>query len=75
MAKFRKAGVTVRALIQRINRKLTPDDEMQKTTRGERMEAELGRYFRFNGILHKDVDTEALAREMGVLMAGERVIE
>ena len=39
-----KVPVSMRAVIQRINRKLTDDDEVLKTTRGERARFDLGDY-------------------------------
>ena len=66
-----KMPVTTRAVIQRINRKLKPDLEMLRVTRSERMQQELGYYhvidFRMNAIIHKNVDPETMARELGVL--------
>src|SRR5262249_26929673 len=69
--------VSLRALIQRINRKLKPQDEMLKTLRGERCRNELGNYyivdFNRNCILHKWIDPEALGRDLGVLHPWERL--
>jgi hypothetical protein len=78
-AKPSKVGVTTRAVIQRINRKLADQDEALKTARSERMRQQVGDYYvldlRINGILHHDVDPAAMAREMGLLKAWERVID
>ena len=72
MTKHTKVPVTMRAVIQRVNRKLKPDLEALKTTRGDgRMLLDVGRYYiidyRMNAITHHRVDPEALARELGVL--------
>jgi hypothetical protein len=72
-------GVTMRAVIQRINRKLAADKEVLKVARSERMRQAVGDYyvvdFRINGVLHHDVDPEAMARELGVLKGYEQVTE
>jgi hypothetical protein len=74
-----KVPVTMRALMQRINRKLKPDDEVLKVARSERVEQELGKYYtldhRRNVLIHKDVDPEELGRELGVLRDYEKVVE
>jgi hypothetical protein len=74
-----KAGVTMRALIQRINRKLSTDQEVLKKTRGERACQDLGDYYVLNvnrnWIVGKDVAPEALGRKLGVLSAWEAVID
>jgi hypothetical protein len=73
-----KVPVSMRAIIQRINRKLKPDDEALKIARGEALRQQVGDYyrlnFRINGITGMDVDPEALARELGVLHDWEQVI-
>jgi hypothetical protein len=72
-----KVPVSMRAIIQRINRKLAVDDEVLKTTRGERAKFDLGSHFildwRRNFIVAKYVDPEAYAREIGVLAEWEEV--
>ena len=72
-----KVPVSMRAVIQRINRKLTDDDEVLKTTRGERARFDLGDYYildqRRNFIAAKYVDPEELARKIGVLAEWEEV--
>jgi hypothetical protein len=77
MAKQEKAGVTMRAVIQRINRKLAADDEVLKAVRGERLRLDVGDFYivdtRRNFITGKDIDPEALARELGVLKPWEAV--
>jgi hypothetical protein len=70
--------VSRRGLIQRINRALAKQDEQLKTTRGDgRARQELGDYylldFELNAVTEKNVDPEALARELGVLKPYERV--
>ena len=72
-----KAPISVRAVIQRINRKLKQDNEMLKATRGDRWRHELGDYyianFARNFIVGKHVDPEALGRELGVVEQWEEV--
>jgi hypothetical protein len=70
----KKLGVSTRAIIQRINRKLKPDDEMLKAGRGRLA----GRYYiinsRRNQIMNENVGLEALGRKLGALEAWEKVI-
>ena len=78
MSKGQKAPVTMRAVIQRINRKLKADDEQLRATRGEgNAQRELGDYyivdFNRNSVMRKDVDPAKLARELGVLKPWEEV--
>jgi len=75
----RKVPVSARALIQRINRKLQADDQILKTTRGARAKSDLGDLYvldwRRNSVMRKDVDLEALGREVGALADFEHLIE
>jgi hypothetical protein len=77
MAKNRKVGVSARAVVARINRKLKPDLEALKISRSERMRLDVGRYFiidyRLNAIQRHNVDPKALGRELGVLKEWEEV--
>ena len=79
MAKRQKVPVTMRALIQRINRALKQDNEILKTARGERLRQGVGDYYVLdlsgNFILNKDVDPVAMARDMEVLQPWEVVAE
>jgi hypothetical protein len=79
MAKAMKAPVSVRAVVQRINRKLAHNDEKLRVTRGRQMQMECGDYhiinFSMNAVVNKDVDPEALGRELGVLKDWETVTE
>ena len=72
-----KMPVSERAIIQRINRKLKPDLEALKVARNERMRLDVGQFYiinyRMNAVIHRDVDPEALGRELGVLKAWEEV--
>ena len=74
-----KVPVTVRAVVQRINRKLAQEGsgEVLKTTRGSVMRQEAGDYYLLdvnrNWVTVKDVDPEAYARKLGVLRAWEEV--
>lgn len=77
--KDRTVPVTMRALLQRINRALALDAEVLKTARGQRAEMELGQFYtidqRRNVIVDKDVDPEALARKLGALKEYEHVVD
>jgi hypothetical protein len=71
--------VTMRALLQRINRRLAPELQGVKKLRGERARVELGDFyiidFNRNFVLAAHVDPEELGRELGVLREYERVDE
>jgi hypothetical protein len=73
----RKPSVSMRAIIQRVNRKLIADDEVLKASRTERMRSDCGDYYivdwRHNSICQMHVDPVALARELGVLHRWEAV--
>ena len=77
MAKQMKVAVSMRAVIQRLNRKLHADDEMVRASRGARALQELGEFYvvdtRINGVRCSNVDPEDMARELGVLKAWEAV--
>lgn len=66
-----KVPVTSRALIQRINRRLKPDGEMLKRSRGALAEGELGEYytvdFERNVLGYTRINLEKYGRELGVL--------
>jgi len=69
--------VTKRALFQRINRALQKDGEQLKTSRGMQAYLDVGTYYAIdisrNFISRKEVDLEALGRELGVLKPYEIV--
>ena len=77
--KATKIPVTMRAIVQRINRALEPNDQVLRKVRGARAEQELGEYyvlnFSRNYIVEKDVDPEMLARSLGVLSDAEAVVD
>jgi hypothetical protein len=73
-----KIPVTMRALIQRINRKLAADDERIVAARNERVRTDFGEWYVVDTRTHRGansthVDPEALARELGVLKPWEQV--
>ena len=72
-----KSPVSARALLQRIQRVLQKRDELIRTTRGGRAEIELGEYYivdvQRDAIVTKDVDIEALGRELEVLKPWEEL--
>lgn len=73
----RKAIVTERAIIQRINRKLADDDLVLKTTRGANLQRSVGAHYvidvQRNFITNTHIDPETYARELGVLAHWEEV--
>jgi hypothetical protein len=66
----------MRALIQRINRKLRQDDQRLRTERG--WFSDLGHYyildFKHNGVVKGYVEPEALRRDLGVLKDYELLV-
>ena len=72
-----RVPVSVRGIIQRINRNLAPQKQKLKACRSDRWRDDLGDYYvidvEINGVLHKHVDLEALGRELGVLAEWETV--
>jgi hypothetical protein len=73
-----KVPVTPRALIQRINRKLQPEQRLTACRRSSRAWHELGDYYCIdvfrNVITHKHVDPETFGREIGALQSFEQVL-
>jgi hypothetical protein len=69
--------VSERALIQRLNRKLSDEDQMVKVTRGDRAKQAIGRHHilhaRLNFIVHKDIDLEDWGRKLGALQPWEKL--
>jgi hypothetical protein len=74
----RKAGVTMRALTQRINRRLRPDEALKATRGNGRARMDRGDFYVIsydhNFVAATHVDPESYARELGVLHAWERVV-
>ena len=82
-SKSSKAAVTMRALVQRINRKLAQNDEGQWPQkvcafRGRSRE-NVGQYYLLdqhrNEIVNSGISPEHLARELGVLQPWEAVVD
>lgn len=68
--------ISKNALIKRINRKLSREDEQLRTLRGERDWSNLGNYYITNGrnnVMAAHVNLERLGRELGALKAHETV--
>lgn len=69
--------ITSNALLKRINRKLKPEMEAVRKTRGVRALLNLGQYYTysFSGgyVLEKDTDLAELGRTLGVLESHEVV--
>ena len=74
-----KVPVSMRALLQRINRRLAKEEEVLKKLRGERYRGDFGDYYivnwRFNLVKRTHIDPVALAQELDVLAAWETVRE
>ena len=73
----RQVPVSMRALVQRINRALAKEGEVLKKLRGVRYRADFGTYYIVNisrnCLETTDVDPVALGQELGVLAAWETV--
>ena len=73
----RKVPVTIRALIQRINRKLSqqPNPQRLMAARG-RAQDTLGHYYTVGaaGVVNVNVDLEQFGRELGVLEQWEELV-
>ena len=80
MSSRKTVPVSLRALIQRINRALKAKGEMLKAAHSPRVADELGQHFvvrltgkRSNVVTQQHVDVEALGRKLGVLSEWEHV--
>jgi len=77
--KSKKVPVSVRAVIQRINRKLAPNDQQLKKCRGQRWYSDLGLYYILdvdhNLILDTHLNVESVARELNAIEEWETVVE
>jgi hypothetical protein len=77
--------VTMRAVMQRLNRKLAKDGEKMVKARGKRAIVDLGEFYVLRdsyvggssliSVAHKNVDFESWARESGVLEDWERIVD
>lgn len=71
------ATITENALVARINRNLSHKNERLRTARGNREESDLGRHYIVdtdrNTITAQHINVESIARELGVLRAGESI--
>ena len=77
--KGQKVPVTMRALVQRINRKLAPNGTVLKATRGTGQSENLGDYYvvhvHKNEVESHHVDAEVLGRRLKVLKPWEELVE
>ena len=73
-----KVPLSMRALVQRINRAIQQDCRL-KITRGRRAHLDLGDYYVLNigrnWIVEKDVDPEELGRRLGCIEPYEYVVQ
>ncbi len=78
MTREEQVPVSERALIQRINRRLSKEDQMLCRTR-ERWSSDLGRYHTIdlsrNSLVAKHINLEKLGRETGALKPWERLVD
>ncbi len=79
MVKTARVPVTLKSVIQRLNRKLEKEEKMLKAARGAKAKHLFGDYVVVdirNGyvIPPKPVDVEKLAREVGALREWEEVV-
>jgi len=69
--------ISLRAVMQRVNRKLAGKHQVLKVIHGTRLEQELWRYYvvnrKHNAVQQTHVNVEVLAKERGVLQAWEVV--
>jgi hypothetical protein len=74
-----KIGLTRSAVIQRINRKLSANNERLRTVRhdNERLLREVGQFYITGeeGVNRRNVDLEALARRLDVLRPWETILD
>lgn len=74
-----RVPVTKAALMQRLQRALAKEGQVLKVTRGARAIVDLGRHYvidvRRNVVIDKNVDLEALSRDLGVLRPWEKLAE
>jgi hypothetical protein len=79
MAKQTKIGLTRSAVIQRINRKLSANNERLRVTRydNERMLSDVGQFYITGekGVSRRNVDLEALARKLDILRPWETMLD
>ncbi len=71
----KRVGATVKALLQRVNRRLRENDQRVCRARSERVRLGPGAFYAIDEkrslILGKDVNLEQLARELGALKPHE----
>jgi len=74
----RKAAVSERAILARINRKLASDKEAIRKSRSAQMRASVGQFYRIdlmrNFISGQDIDLTRFAKELGVLRPWEEIL-
>lgn len=77
MAKVKTIPITMRALLQRINRALDKENRQLKKAVGARLQQDVGEFYlvdrQRNAVVRLDVDPVALGRDLDVLRAWERV--
>jgi hypothetical protein len=75
MAKRTKIEISLRALTQRINRRLAENDQVMKAARGERIQKAVGDFYiidtKVNAVHAHRIDPETFGRKLGVLKEWE----
>jgi hypothetical protein len=78
MAKKQKVPVSVRAVVQRINRELKKKGKVLRATRGAEARKQFGGFFvvgfRSGAVQDKNIKLEAFARKVGAIETYEYVV-
>jgi hypothetical protein len=72
-----RVPITVRSLIERINRVLAADDRIMKRARGKLALAALGHFYivdTHKAVVARNIKLEEFARELGTLQVYEQLI-
>jgi hypothetical protein len=77
MPKPKKLPVSIRAIMQRINRALPEHQQLKSAARSARWQAEVGLHYIVDGaaghVVSRNVDLEQLARKLGCIKEWEEV--
>lgn len=74
-----KIGVTARSIIQRLNRRLAPDQMIKSNRRSDRLTEQMGVYYvldvKQKRVAQRNVDLVQLAKKLGVMDPWEELTE
>ena len=74
-----KVGINVRALMQRINRKLAPDQVVKSNKRSTTLSEVIGTYYvldiKRKHIAERDVDLVRLGKKLGAMHEWEELVD